>query len=95
VTGAVNGHPLVTFAQPGGDRITFTAREVPASKYPDGSGVDVLYRIDDPSDAIVDRPAARRARPLMLGGLALLVMAFGAYVSWYARHRDDQRRAAM
>jgi hypothetical protein len=53
--------------------------------------VDVLYRPDLPSEAVVDRPRARWARNGLLGGLAIAVMALGAYVAWYARRYDLRR----
>jgi hypothetical protein len=91
VTGHLNGHPQISYALPSGDRISFTARRLGGDDYPAGKKVDVLYRLDQPSEAIVDRPGARRARNALLGSLAIGAMALGAYVSWYARNYDARR----
>jgi Protein of unknown function (DUF3592) len=88
VSGHVNGRPQISFVLPSGDRMSFTARNVGRDDYPVGKKVDVLYRRDLPSDAVVDRPRARRARNALLGSLAIAAMALGAYVSWYARNYD-------
>ena len=92
VSGQLNGHPLVTFTLPGGDRVSFTASNVGRDDYRVGKKVDVLYRPDLPSQAVVDRPRARWVRTALLGALSIAVMAFGAYVSWYARRVDMRRR---
>ena len=93
VTGRLNGRPVVSFTVPGGDRVSFTATNVGRDDYPEGKQVDVLYRIDQPSNAIVDRPRARAARYALLGGLSLAVMAVGAYVARAARNYDARRAA--
>ena len=85
VSGHLNGRPRIAFSLPSGDRITFTAINVGRDDYPVGKKVDVLYRRDLPSEAIVDRPRARWARTALLGSLAIAAMALGGYVSWYAR----------
>lgn len=92
VTSHLNGHPLVTFTLPGGDRVSFTATNVGRDDYPEGRKVDVLYRADVPAAAVIDRPRARVARTALLAALAVMVMAFGAYVAWYARGRDFRRQ---
>ena len=91
VTGQLNGHPMVSFSLPSGDRVSFTARSVASADYPSGTKVDVLYRMDVPSDAVIDRPRARLARNGLIAALSLGAMAFGAYLSWYARHHDLRR----
>ena len=91
VTGHLNGHPQISFTLPSGDRVSFTARSLGGDDYPVGKRVDVLYRADLPSDAVVDRPRARWARNALLGSLAIAAMALGAYVSWYARNYDTRR----
>lgn len=91
VSGHLNGRPIVSFSLPGGDRVSFTATTVGRDDYPVGKRVDVLYRADVPSEAVIDRPRARWARTGLLAALSLAVMALGAYVSWYARHDDRQR----
>ncbi len=83
VTSHVNGHPIVTFTVPGGDRISFTG--TPVRGYPEGTKVDVLYRMDEPSNAIIDRPLVRWGRYAALGALSLAVMAVGLYVARVAR----------
>jgi hypothetical protein len=93
VTGQLNGRPIVSFSLAGGDRVTFTARNAARDAYPDGTKVDVLYRIGNPGDAVIDRPRARLTRTALLAALSLGVMAFGAYLSWYARHYDALRQA--
>ena len=91
VTGRLNGHPQISYTLPSGDRISFTARTLGGDDYPTGKKVDVLYRLDLPSEAIVDRPRARWARNALLGALAIGAMTLGAYVSWYARNYDARR----
>jgi hypothetical protein len=91
VTGKLNGRPVVSFTLPGGDRVSFTATNVGRDDYPEGKTVAVLYRIDQPSIAIVDRPRARVARYVLLGALSLAVMAVGAYVARAARNHDARR----
>lgn len=88
VAGHLNGHPMVSFSLPSGDRITFTALTVGRDDYPVGKRVDVVYRMDLPSDAILDRPHARYARHGFIAIGALMLMALGGYVSWYARNYD-------
>jgi uncharacterized protein DUF3592 len=92
VTGQLNGRPIVAFSLPGGDRVSFTAAGVRLSDYPVGTQVDVLYRADLPSEAVIDRPRARWVRAGLLGALSFAVMAFGAYLSWYARRYDIEGR---
>ena len=92
VTGHLNGHPIVTFTVPGGDRVSFTG--TPASDYPEGTKVDVLYRMDQPSNAIIDRPVARWGRYAALGALSAFVMGVGAYIARAARRYDERRHSA-
>jgi hypothetical protein len=92
VTGHLNGRPVVTFPLPAGDRVTFTAHNVGRDDYPVGKKVDVLYRLDQPTDAIIDRPRVRQVRSGLLGTLSLAVMAFGAYLAWYARQYDARQQ---
>ena len=91
VTGHLNGHPIVTFTLAGGDRVSFTG--MPASGYPEGTKVDVLYRMDQPSNAIIDRPVARWGRYVGLGALSAMVMAVGAYIARAARRYDERRQS--
>ena len=92
VTGHLNGRPIVTFSLPNGDRVSFTATTVGRDDYPSGKRVDVLYRADMPSEAVLDRPHARWARTGLLAALSLAVMALGGYVAWYARRYDLEGR---
>ncbi|HEY2433893.1 MAG TPA: DUF3592 domain-containing protein [Vicinamibacterales bacterium] len=87
VTGHLNGHPMVTFTLPGGDRVSFTASSV-SGAYPDGTKVDVLYQMDQPSNAIIDRPFVRWGRFVALGALSGIVMGLGAYIARAARRHD-------
>ena len=89
VTGHLNGHPIVTFTLAGGDRVSFTG--TPSNGYPDGTKVPVLYRIDQPSTAIIDRPFVRWGRYGLLGALSLIVMIVGVYVAHAARNYDARR----
>ena len=91
VTGELNGHPVVSFSLPDGDRVSFTAAGVRLADYPAGTRLQVLYRPDRPGDAVVDRPRARWLRSGLLGALAVAAMALGAYVSWYARNYEARR----
>jgi Protein of unknown function (DUF3592) len=86
VTGHLNGRPMVSFSLPSGDRVSFTATNVGRDDYPVGKRVDVLYRMDRPSEAIVDRPHARAVRHGLVAIGALALMALGGYMSWYARN---------
>jgi hypothetical protein len=88
VSGHLSGRPIVAFSLPSGDRVTFTAPNLRRDDYPEGSKVDVLYRTDLPTDAVVDRPRARLARTGLLGTLSIAVMALGGYVAWYARRHE-------
>jgi len=90
VTGHLNGHPQIAFSLPSGDRVSFTAA-VGGDDYPAGKRVDVLYRMDHPSDAMLDRPHARWARNGLIGVLSIATMALGAYIAWYARNYDLRR----
>ena len=91
VTGHLNGHPQIAFSLPSGDRVSFTAVEIGGDGYPVGKRVDVLYRMDLPSEAVLDRPHARWTRNGLIGLLSLGAMALGAYISWYARNYDMRR----
>jgi hypothetical protein len=57
-----------------------------------GKTVEVLYRADQPSDAVIDRPRARWTRDGLLTASALAMMALGGYVAWYARNYDARRQ---
>ncbi len=53
----------------------------------------MLYRIDQPSNAIIDRPTVRWGRYVALGVLSGIVMGVGAYIARAAR-RDDERKSS-
>jgi hypothetical protein len=91
VTGHLNRRPMVSFSLPTGDRVSFTATNVGRDDYPVGKKVDVLYRLDQPTEAVIDRPRARWARHALVTAGALALMALGGYVSWYARNYDMRR----
>jgi len=91
VTDHLNGHPMIAFTLPSGDRVTFTAANAGRDNYPVGKRVDVAYRIDRPAEAIIDSPHARFARHGLVALGALALMAFGAYLSWHARNYDLRR----
>jgi Protein of unknown function (DUF3592) len=93
VAGHLNGRPLVAFTLPSGDRITFTATTVGRDDYPVGKQVPVLYRMDRPSEAVIDRPGARWARHALVAVAALALTAFGGCLAWYARTYDARRAA--
>ena len=84
---------MVSFALPSGDRVSFTARAVDSAGYPAGTKVAVLYRMDLPSEAVIDRPRSRLARHGLAAAGALALMAFGGYLAWYARNYDLRRAA--
>jgi hypothetical protein len=91
ITGHLNGHPLVTFTLPGGDRVSFTGAG--RGDYAEGRHVDVLYQMDRPSNAIIDRPFIRWGRFVALGVLSGIVMGVGAYIARAARRYDATRQA--
>ena len=91
VTGHLNGRPMVSFSLPSGDRVNFTATNVGRDDYPVGKKVDVLYRMDLPTEAAIDRPRARLARHGLAAVGAIVLTALGGYVSWSARNYEARR----
>lgn len=81
--------PLVAFTTASGDRVSFTAaadRKGPPL-YVDAP-IKVLYRLENPQDALIDPSARRWTRNALAGGAALILMALGGYVAWYASRWD-------
>ena len=83
--------PVISFKTNSGDLIRFrpAARDNTAS-YKVGDRVPLLYPAVDPAAARIDRPALRWARSIYAGVGSVILMALGAYVTWYARQRAVQ-----
>lgn len=80
--------PKVSFVSATGERVRFDEKGPLAGKtYRVGDAVTVMYRLDDPGNARLESPAIRWARTVYAGVGGLALMAFGAYVAWYARRR--------
>ena len=77
--------PVVGFTAADGTRIRFTAFAARGTSYRVGDSVTVVHPVDDPSAARIDQPLARWGRPAFAAAGALVLMALGAYVAWYAR----------
>jgi len=92
VTGHLNGRPIVAFTLPDGDRVRFTGTATRG--YSEGMRVPVLYRMDQPSNAIIDRPLVRWGRYGGLGALSLVVMVAGGLLARAARNYDARRASA-
>jgi len=77
--------PLIAFTTAAGERVSFTApgeRKGPPL-YVDAP-ITVLYRPDNPQDALIDTSSRRWTRNALAGVAALVLMALGGYVAWYA-----------
>jgi hypothetical protein len=85
--------PVIVFSTASGERVSFTAHAFDPSKYPLGAKVPVLYQPGNPAGGQIDTSTLRLIRNLLGGAASLLVMALGAYVSWYAR-RAEARAAS-
>jgi hypothetical protein len=81
--------PLVSFMTASGERVSFTARPGDTPRYVNDS-VPVLYHPDHPQDALIDAPARRWTRNALAGGGALLLVALGGYVAWYASRWQEK-----
>ncbi len=86
--------PLIAFTTAAGERVSFTAKPVDPSVYWLGAKVRVLYPPGNPAAAAIDKTTSRRIRNLLAGGTALLLMALGGYVSWYAQRIDAREQQA-
>ena len=81
--------PLIAFTTSAGERVSFTARPVKgASPYYVNAPVKVMYHPDHPQDALIDGRARRWTRNALAGGAALILLALGGYVAWYASRWD-------
>jgi hypothetical protein len=88
--------PVVSFETPERERIRFTPTT--RSGWRDlqvGDPVPVIYPFGMPDQARIDPRAIRWTRTGIAIGAALLLMALGGYVAWYAQRRDLQRRSAV
>ena len=81
------GRAVVSYTTAAGDRIRFTAPpdRLTRRAYRVGDTVRVLYPIADPFAARIDSPVLRWARVAYAAAGAVVLMALGAYVAWYAR----------
>ena len=77
--------PLIAFTAPSGDRVSFTSttKSTGAPLYINAP-VKVLYRLDNPQEALIDTSSRRWTRNALGGVAAVLLMALGGYVAWYA-----------
>ena len=81
--------PLVAFTSASGDRVSFTAgTDVKGSGIYVNAPMKVLYRADNPQEAMIDTSARRWTRNALAGAAALILMALGGYVAWYASRWD-------
>jgi hypothetical protein len=81
--------PLVSFMTASGERVSFTARPGDSPRYVNDT-VPVLYHPDHPQDALIDTRARRWTRNGLAGGAALLLLALGGYVTWYASRWEEK-----
>ena len=82
-----NTRAMVSFALQSGDRISFTARPALFYRLKPGDSVPVIYPSFAPTHAAIDPAIARRWRNVVAGIASAILVAFGAYVAWYARGR--------
>ena len=83
--------PLIAFTTASGERVSFTAAATGSSPYYLNTPVKVLYHPDHPQDALIDPSASRWTRNALAGGAALILLALGGWVAWYASRWDVQR----
>lgn len=81
--------PLIAFTTAAGERVSFTSDQSRAGAplYVDAQ-VSVLYHPGQPQDALLDQRGRRWTRHAVAAGVALLLMALGGYVAWYASQWD-------
>jgi hypothetical protein len=77
--------PLIAFTASSGDRVSFT----PATKNTGAplyinAPIKVLYRLENPQEALIDTSSRRWTRNALAGAAAVFLMALGGYVAWYA-----------
>ena len=82
-----NTRAMVSFALASGDRISFTARPAMFYRLKPGDTVPVMYPPFAPTHAVIDASTARRWRNIVAGSGSAILVAFGAFVAWYARGR--------
>jgi hypothetical protein len=77
--------PLVAFTTASGERVSFTVGVAgKESPYYVTASVPVIYPPDHPQDALIDTRGRRWTRNALAGGGALILIALGGYVAWYA-----------
>jgi hypothetical protein len=81
--------PLVSFVTASGERVSFTAKPGGAPRYVNDT-VAILYHPDHPQDALIDTPSRRWTRNGLAAGAALLLLALGGYVAWYASRWEER-----
>lgn len=80
--------PVVSFTTPEGERIRFTPMGRTGWRSPEvGDAIPVIYPVGLPGEARIDPRAVRRLRTGIAAGAALVLMALGGYVAYYARRR--------
>ena len=79
---------LIAFTTAAGERVSFTSDQsrAGAPRYIDAQ-VAVLYHPGHPQDALIDK-RGRLTGHAVAAGVALLLMALGGYVAWYASQWD-------
>lgn len=81
--------PIVAFTTKSGDRVSFTASvDGHHPPYYVSASVGVIYHPDHPQDALIDTRTRRWTRNALAGGGALILLALGGYVAWYASRWD-------
>ena len=95
LAGANGTRPQVAFTAANGERVSFTLQQSAARQFVIGERLPVLYRAEEPGAARVDPRTARWTRNALAAGAALVLMALGAYVAWYARQWDARRQTAV
>ena len=95
LTGANGTRPQVAFSAANGERVSFTLQQSSGRQYVVGEGVPVLYRAEQPGEARLDPRSTRWTRNALAAGAALILMALGGYVAWYARQWDARHQTAV
>ncbi len=81
--------PLIAFTTASGERISFTPKLVKGtSPYDVNAPIQITYHPDHPQDALLDGRTRRWTRNALAGGAALILLALGGYVAWYASRSD-------
>ena len=83
--------PLIAFTTASGDRVSFTgAGDRKRAPLYVNAPIKVLYRLDNPQDATLDTSPRRWTRNALAGGAAVILMALGGYVAWYASRWENK-----